>query len=357
MPIVAGVDTHKETHHVAILDAVGKLLKSFEIQADPDGYAKAIDHAKTYNVESWGLEGTGSYGRAFAQALVAAGYNTVFEVPGIVTKRHRKHSTRIGKSDALDAQAIAEAVLRESERLPQFQICTEQEALRLRYDQRDRLVRERTTAINRLHSAALRLGMKDEVPSNMTSDAAVARLRAKLEAHAARDIIEEAFLDEMLFELTSLDRLNGEIRRIERVMRPFIQRLAPELLDMRGVSTIVGAGLLGHAGDVRAMRTAGAFAMRSATAPISWSSGRHHALRINTGGDRQLNRLLHVIALVQTRTDDHPGRIYYEKKIGEGKTRRSAIRSLKRHLATVVFFRLKQAFERISPVEFYAAAA
>ena len=111
--------------------------------------AEANDSPTTF-----GLEGTGHYGRAFTQALVRQGF-TVFEVPGVLTKRHRGQGSRKGKSDRNDAHAIAEAVLRESERLPLFREHDQQEALKAQYDQRDRLVRERSAAINRIRSSDL----------------------------------------------------------------------------------------------------------------------------------------------------------------------------------------------------------
>jgi transposase len=132
------------------------------VPATSRGYAKAIEASRQYGEVRWGLEGTGSYGALFAQELVASGA-AVYEVPGSFTKRHR--GSRHGKSDPIDAKAIAEAVLREADRLPLYGAAVEQQALRLRYDRRDRLVAERTRAINRLRSAALRLGFEPTYPS------------------------------------------------------------------------------------------------------------------------------------------------------------------------------------------------
>jgi len=158
--------------------------------------------------------------------------------------------------------------------------------------------------------------------------------------------VEDALVDEMRFSLATIERLNEQISRLERLMSRSVKRLAPESLELRGVSVIVAAGLIGHCGDMRNLRNADAFAMRSATAPISWSSGKSQAVRLNVGGNRQLNRLLHVIATVQ-RATAHAGRIYYDRKRSEGKTARSALRALKRPLATVVYYRLRLCQTRI----------
>jgi transposase len=136
---VAGVDAHKDTHAIVFVNRLGREVKMITITADKRGYSKALSIARGLRGEViWGLESTGCYANAFARRLLKAGA-CVYEVPGSFTKRHRQQSSRTGKSDALDAQAIAEAVLRESHRLPRYEIAVEREALRMRYDQRDRL--------------------------------------------------------------------------------------------------------------------------------------------------------------------------------------------------------------------------
>ena len=168
MHIVAGVDTHKDSHTVAFINATGELLKELTVPTTTEGFEQAIEAARSFGEVAWGIEGTGSYGRGLAEALVARGY-VVYEVPGSYTKRHRKSGSRPGKSDALDARAIAEVVLREPERLPRFEEADQQEAIRLHYDRRDRYVRLRTEAANRLRAAALRLSL-GPLPSTLVAE-------------------------------------------------------------------------------------------------------------------------------------------------------------------------------------------
>lgn len=281
----------------------------------------------------------------FARVLSASGF-TVYEVPGSYTKRHRKQGSRRGKSDPIDAQAIAEVVLRDSDRLPRYDIAIEREAIRLRYEQRDRLVRERTQAINRLRSAALRLNLRD-LPVDLTSVRALEYLKNEFEQRRGSSATIEALLDDCFDAIEDIARIVGRIRRIERVLSPLMRRIAPELLEMHGVSTVTAAGLIGHAGDMRNCRNADAFAMRSGVAPIPCASGRRQDVRVNVGGNRQLNRLLYSIALVQLRSRDHAGRKYFDRKRSEGKSSKSALRCLKRQLATVVYYRLIAAQPRL----------
>ena len=292
--------------------------------------------------------GAGCYGYAFSVFARADGA-TVLEVPGTLTKRHRGHSSRRGKSDETDAQAIAEVVLREADRLPGFHPSVLQRALRLRYDRRDRLVRERTRAVNRLRMAALLLGVV-ELPRDLTSRKAAcliadlaSRFRDEVRLHAAAG----AIVDDLQDAAEDILRLTALIRAAERHLKLLTAEISSELVSVHGISSVVAAGLIGHAGDLRNYRNAGAFAAKCGAAPVPCSSGRRVAVRVNRGGDRQLNRLLHIIAIAQVATKAHPGRQYYDRKRAEGKTHPSAMRCLKRQLATVVYYRLTAVQDRL----------
>jgi len=184
-----------------------------------------------------------------------------------------KHASRLGKSDVLDAQAIAEAVLREYERLPKYQQFDEQEAMRLLYDRRDRLVRPRTETINRARAIAIRLAL-GHLPARLNSDLAAARVLSRVKGLGGSSHTGDASVDEIEEALSDVQRL-ATVSRLERQLRPFVGRLAPELCAVRGVSTIVAAGLIGHSGNLLTCRKAAAFAMRAGAAPVPCSSGRN----------------------------------------------------------------------------------
>lgn len=355
MKLVAGVDCHRDSHTIVFLDSVGVVAQELTIGAGPDGYARALQVAGSLSTDvTWGLEGTGSYGRSFAVALTNTGA-VVYEVPGAFTKRHRKHASQRGKSDANDARAIAETVLREADRLSRFNEPDEQRALRLRYDQRDRLIRERTEEVNRLRAAALLLG-RPIVQGDLTKPAALRKLQADIEPLSGQCYTTDAYVDEILFSIETIERLNRRVARIEAIIGPFVKALAPELLAIRGIATVAAAGLIGHGGNVGNYRDSAAFAMRCGTAPVSCSSGRSQTVRVNRGGNRQLNRVLHTAALAQIRHEGHPGRTYYQRKRAEGQTHAQAMRSLKRQITKVVFAPLRAAMTRADR-KTYAAAA
>ncbi len=337
MQVVAGVDCHRDSHSIVFLDGVGKVLKRLTIPTTQNGYNSALKAAAFFDEVIWGLEGTGSYASAFARTLLEANM-VVYEVPGNYTKRHRQHGSERGKSDLVDAKAIAEAVLRESERLPRYEYSPEREAMRLRYDQRDRLVGQRTALVNRLRSAALRLDLKQ--PPSLGSHTTLDKMEAAARKLQGQNVALDALVDEVLFAAQDIRTIDRRIKEIESLLRPLTRRIAPELLAIYGVSYVIAAGLIGHGGNLANARNSDAFAMRCGTAPLSCSSGRRNVVRVNRGGDRQLNRLLHIIALVQIRSKEHEGYHYYQRKLTEGKSPKSALRALKRQLTTVIYYRL-----------------
>lgn len=344
MLVVAGVDCHRDSHSIVFLDGVGKVLKQLTIPTTQSGYASALKAAKLFDEVIWGLEGTGSYASAFAHVLFEAKM-VIYEVPGNYTKRHRQHGSQRGKSDLVDAKAIAEAVLREAERLPRYQPSPEREAIRLRYDQRDRLVRERTTLVNRLRSAALRLDLKQ--PPSLRSHISLHQIESAARKLQGKNVALDALVDEALYAVEDIRKIDLRVQEIESLLRPLTRRIAPELLATYGVSTIIAAGLIGHAGDLCNVRNSDAFAMRCGTAPLSCSSGQRNAVRVNRGGNRQLNRLLHTTALVQVRSGNHQGYRYYQRKLAEGKSSKTALRALKRQLTTIIYYRLSSCAERL----------
>jgi transposase len=339
--IAAGVDCHKDAHVVAFLDPLGRVLGTLRVAQSAEAYAHAVEAARALGGPPgevrWELESTGSYGRRFANHLAAAG-EIVYEVPSALTHRSRRHGRRLGKSDEIDARAIAEVVLREGDALGRHRGEGAHDELRLLYDHRDRLVRNRTQAVNRLRHAAMRLGLIG-LAKDPSRPSAVTRLRRRMAALTFAPGVEAVLATEVRFALDTLALLAAQVRALEAAIRPLADRYH-ELKALTGASHVAVAGLVGHAGDLANLRSADAFAMRSGTAPVPCSSGRNQRVRINHRGDRQLNRLLYIIALVQIRFATHPGRLYYQRKLQEGKTPRAALRALKRRLATVVYYRL-----------------
>lgn len=328
--ISIGIDTHKATLAVSAIDEAGRELDAITVPNDAAGHRRIRRWAAAHGPDRrFGVEGSGSFGAVLAQDLIAIG-EVVFEVPATLTDRERRRVHRPGKSDPADALAIARVVLREGH-LRRVVAPGLADDLKLLVTARDELVAERTRVANRLHADLLVLapGYGERIPNLVAARhlAALARLLGHLSSVRA-DLARGR-----LVRLRAIDR---ELTGLEGRLTTLVATSGSSLPRLPGVGVVVAAKLLGESGDVRQLRSAAAFAALSGTSPIPASSGQTQRHRLNRGGNRQLNRALHLMALVQARTYP-PARAYLERRRGEGKTWREAIRCLKRHLADVVY--------------------
>jgi transposase len=326
--VVIGVDTHKSTLAASAVDELGREVAALTVANESAGHQA---------FEAWllrlgperrvGIEGGGSFGAGLARRLVGRG-ETVVEVPARLTARERRRLTTPGKSDPGDALAIARIALREAGLGPVSR-AGQAEDLRLLSVERDALLVERTRLGCRLHAhlMVIQPGYERQIP-NLRSGRSLARAASLL---AGQEGVRVELAGRLVVRIREIDR---EARILEREIG---SRLAsPRLQQIQGVGPIVVAMLVGQTGDVLAVRSAAAFAALSGTAPIPASSGQTNRHRLNRGGNRQLNRALHVIALTQSRSAS-VGRTYLAGKRDEGKTWSEAMRCLKRQLAGVVF--------------------
>jgi len=324
---VVGVDTHKATLAACCVDEVGAAVAERIFGNDPGGFGELLAWLTEHAVERVGLEGSAGFGAAAARFLLAAGVAAV-EVPPQLSYRERLRTRRAGKSDPGDALAIARVTLREPE-LPPVRLPDASRELHLLVEARDDLAAEMTRVRNRLHADLVVLSPGyTAVAANLVAEKhrrTVGRLLRPLrgvQAELARERLSR--LAKLAAELRSLDR------RIEA-------RVAGHpLLALPGVGPLVTAKLVGEVGDVRRFRSADAFAMLAGVAPIPASSGQTRRMRLNRGGNRQLNRALHGIVLAQVRSHP-PAQAFVARKRAEGKSWREALRALKRHLARIVF--------------------
>jgi transposase len=297
---------------------------------EPGGHVAVLGWARRLGIERRiGIEGAGSFGAALAEVLLAAG-ETVVEVPPQLTDRERRHLLARGKSDPGDALAIARLTAREP-RLATVRRPGPAADLKLLVSARDQLVAERTRLVNQLHAdlLVLRPGYGARLPNLVAHvhQAALSRLlgrQAGTRAGLARD------------RLRRLRRLQDEIERLEARLGAALRASRSSLACLPGLGPLMAAKLLGETGDVRRYRSAAAFAAASGTAPLLAASDQTRRHRLNRGGNRQLNRALHTMALVQSRCEPR-ARDYLARRQAEGKSRLEALRALKWHLARVVY--------------------
>jgi transposase len=330
--IVIGVDVHKRSLTAVAVDEVGRPLAE-HTAADGPGLLEWMVSLPAERL--WALEDCRQLTRPLERELLAADERLVRVPPKLTAPARRAGRTR-GKSDPIDALAVARAALRE----PRLDHPRPQETrlreLKLLVDHRDDLVDERRRAQQRLRWHLHELDPTLAIPAGALDRAVwLDRLTRRL----ARG--EQTVLVQIARELIGRCRsLTRTIVALDRDLQQRTSETAPGLLALPGCGPISAAKLLAEIGPIERFDTDAQLARHAGVAPLEASSGKHRRHRLDRGGNRQLNCAIHRIAITQARMHP-PARAYLERKQTEGKSRREAIRCLKRQLARTIYTTLK----------------
>jgi transposase len=332
MKVLIGVDPHKASVALAAVDeAVGELLERASFPQDRAGLNALERWAKQFPDRRWAVENARGLGRHLAGRLAGAG-ESVVDVPTKLSARVRVLSSgNARKNDGLDALAIALAAS-QNERLAAMDPEADSEVLRLLFERREDLVAERTRALNRLHGL-LRDLLPGGVAGKLSTDRTARILRSIRARGGASDRLRRRLASEVLRDVRTLDR---KIADLDARVEAEVEASGSTLTEIFGVGPILAATILGTVGDVGRFPTKAHFASYSGTAPVEASSGKVVRHRLSLGGNRKLNYALHMVATSQARSDA-PGGTYYRKKLEEGKSRKEALRCLKRRISDAVF--------------------
>src|SRR5215217_6833184 len=328
----AGVDTHKDTLAVAVIDHAGRVVRQLELPNQASGYVRLLAVLTSHNVVRVGIEGSGNFGWPAAIYLLERDLNVV-EVPPLMTSRERLSRPGQGKTDPVDAVAIARITAREPSLPPVRPMTGEAADLRVLTEYRDQLVNERTATANRGPHRSGVAAARLPAPAAASDQHGAPALELLSGDDGVRAAVTRSRLDRMLTLTEQLADLRIQIDAL-------VKASGSTLHEIYGVGPIVAATIIGHVSDVRRYPTRHHFATANGTAPIPASSGRTVRHRLNRGGNRQLNRALYTIAITQIRADTE-GRAYYQRKRAEGKTSREALRCLKRRLSDLIYRTLR----------------
>ena len=331
--VIVGVDAHKRTHTLVAADEVGRELASKTVAATPEGHLEAVEWAARWPQRKFALEDCRHVTRRLERDLLAAG-EAVVRVPTRLMAGERRGGRQRGKSDPIDALAVARAALREPN-LPVAHLDGETRELRLLVDHREDLVQERTRIQSRLrwHLHELFPGLVIR-PKSLRCFKVLDELEVRLDgvdgtvAAIARELVARTR------ELTV--RANDLERQITQIVR----RVAPALLALPGCGVLSAAKIVGETAGAGRFRSKSAYARWNGTAPIPVWSGSPDRQRLNRGGNRQINAALHRIAITQWRGVGPCGRAYVEQRIASGNSKTEALRLLRRRLSDEVFRRL-----------------
>jgi transposase len=338
--IVIGVDPHKRSHTAAAVEqATGELRGERTARARRQGHEQLLAWARALAHERlWALEDCRHVSGALERFLIGRGERVV-RVPPRLMGEARRGGRSAGKSDAIDALAVARAALREADLAVAFLAGSERE-IRLLHDHREDLVCERTRIQNRLRWHLHELDPELEIPAGALDRRCwlerIGRRLGRLEQTAQARISREL--------LARCCQLTRRINELERELELVLETEAGELLELVGCGPLTAAKLVGEVAGIHRFAGDAKLAKHSGAAPLPASSGEKQRHRLNRTGNRQLNCALHRIAVTQARMHA-PARAYLARKEAEGKSRREALRCLKRHLARSVYHSLR-AMER-----------
>jgi transposase len=328
--VVIGMDPHKRSATIEVIDEREQVLAQGRYGTDTAGYRQMLTAGRRFPQRVWAVEGCAGIGRHIAQRLVADG-ETVLDVPAKLSARARVFATGQGrKTDPVDAHSVAVVGLRTPNLRP-VAADDATTALRLLVDRRDGLGRARTKTIGRLHKLLLEL-----VPGGAKKFLSAPQARTLLNTVRPRDLVgrtRRQLASELITELAVIDK---KIKAANVQLTELVESTGSTLRGLNGIGPSGAARLLGDVGDIRRFATAGHFASWNGTAPIDASSGDQQRHRLSRAGNRRINRVLHIMAVVQLRHDT-AGRAYYRRRLAEGKTPLEAIRALKRRLSDVVY--------------------
>jgi transposase len=311
------------------------VLGEITIPADRDQTKTLLDWAQNLDGDGrvWAIEAAGGLGFLLSQQLIAHGEHVV-DVPPVLASRVRLlGSGRSQKNDPNDALSVAIAALRQ----PGLAVVRREDhsqVLRMLAKRHLELTSLRTQAACRLHSVLTQLR-----PGGMSQRLSAKQASRMLGGMRNLNPVGEQRRTMAKTHLGDIRRLDREIKANRTLIRQAVVASKTTVTDVYGVGPVVAALLIGYTGDVGRFASADHYAAYNGTAPVEVSSGGTKRHRLSMRGNRKLNHAIHMAAVTQIRHDT-PGRVYYHRKQAEGKTKKEALRALKRRISDVVYQRL-----------------
>ena len=342
MQVIIGIDPHKATHTAVAVNGSEDEISRLKIRATRDQVAKLLTWAAPFPSRLWAIEGAEGLGFSLAQQLVTAG-ETVVDVPATLAARTRVLGTgRSNKNDPNDAMSVAVTALRTRD-LRRVQSVGNSEVLRLLSKRNTDIGRQRSRVVSRLHALLVELA-----PGGIAREINVSAAVAFLANITPSSVVEQIRYDLARELIDDICRLDVQLKESHKRITIAVRASSTTLTDLFGVGPMTAAVVIGNVGDVRRFRNRDHFAAYTGTAPVEFSSGGRIVHRLSRRGNRTLNAAIHMAAVTQLRHKHSDGRVYFDRKVAEGKTKREALRSLKRHVSNAVYRQLVADADRIA---------
>jgi transposase len=331
--VTIGVDPHKDTHQAAAVDELGKSVSERPCRAVSDGFGELLTWARTLGPDRvWALEDCRHVSGPLERFLLDHGETVVRVAPHLMAIARTNVRER-GKSDPIDALAVARAAQREGiENLPTARLAGVEFEIRVLHLHHKRLIKQRTALTNdlrwHLHDLWPELTLPARGLKSPVLQAKLARRLSRATAGARVQVARD--------ELRRIRELTRSINDLYHQLQALINDTAPHLIAETGIGVIISAQLIGEIAGIDRFPSDAKLARIAGCAPIPVSSGRTDRHRLDRGGNRQLNNAIHTIALSRLRYDPQTA-VYIAKQRQAGKTQREAIRSLKRHIIRRIY--------------------
>jgi transposase len=328
--VVIGVDPHKRSATIEAMAEDESVLGKGRYGTDRAGFEAMLADAARWPDRVWAVEGCEGIGKHLVLRLLDAGEQVV-DVPAKLSARMRVYATGQGrKTDDTDAHSIALVAVRMTG-LREVVNDETLEVLRLLVDRRRRIGEDHTRMVCQLHQLLLEL-----LPGGAKRDLSAAQARKLLATVRPTDVAGKTRKRVALELVVDLERVYARKKAANKELVQLVKQTGTGLLDLHGIGPSGAARLLVEVGDITRFPTKGHFASWTGTAPIDASSGDNVRHRLSRGGNRQINRALHMMAVVQLRNPTE-GRAYFDRKVAAGKTPNEAMRCLKRRLSDIVY--------------------
>jgi len=336
MVTTIGIDPHKATHTAVAIDETEQVVGELTVPADRYQTNRLVEWASHLDGDGriWAVEAAGGLGYLLSQQLITRGEQVV-DVPAVLASRVRVlGSGRSDKNDPNDARSVAIAALRQPS-LTRVRREDYAQVLRMLSKRHHELTSLRTQAVCRLHAVLMQLR-----PGGIPKRLSTIKATRMLQGIRTLDPVGEQRRLMARTHLGDIRRLDREIKANKTLIRQAVAASGSSVTDVYGVGPIVAAFLIGYTGDPTRFATPDHYAAYNGTAPIEVSSGGKTRHRLSMRGNRKLNHAIHMAAVTQIRFQT-PGRVYYDRKITEGKTKKEALRALKRRISDAIYQRLQ----------------
>jgi transposase len=331
--VTIGIDPHKQTHCGVAVDGLGSETAQRMVAARREGFGQLLEWGRKLDADRvWVIEDVRHVSGSLERFLLDRG-ETVVRLPPRLMADARRGMRERGKSDPIDALAIARAALREGiDTLPTARLAGPELEIRLLGLHRERLVASRTRMINELRWQLHDLWPEWELPLKaLIHPAWQTKITRRLQ-HADPSVRVRIARD-MIRRVRELTRA---IAALQDELAVLVKQTAPQLLAEPGIGVVLAAKFIGEIAGIQRFTSDAQLARLAGCAPIPVSSGRTDRHRLDPGGNRQLNHAFHLLAFSKIRYDPQTA-VYISKQRANGKTTRDAIRSLKRHLVRRIF--------------------